>query len=301
MDRLWAMEVFVRIVETGSLSAAAREIDTTQPSVSRQLRALEHRLKTQLLHRSTRHVSLTEAGRAYYEDCKRILSDIDAIEGNLGALQSSLRGALRVNTSVALGVDHIAPLACAFQKQHPELVVDLTLNERFVDLVEEGIDVAIRFGPILDENLVARQLGSTRRLTVAAPAYLRRHGIPRQPEDLSAHACVAFNYAPATEWTYQGPRGEVRVKISGVYRSNNGHAIRDAILAGMGIGWLPEALVHEPIKSGRLKAVLSSYTMPPIEVNAVYASARHVPAKVRAFVGYLEAQFRRLPGFTAAS
>jgi len=148
MDRFFAMEVFVRIVETGSLSAAARELDTTQPSVSRQLRALEHRLKTQLLHRSTRHISLTEPGRAYYEDCKRILSDIDATEGNLGALQAGLRGSLRVNTSVALGVDYIAPLACAFQKQHPELVMDLTLNERFVDLIEEGIDVAIRFGPI---------------------------------------------------------------------------------------------------------------------------------------------------------
>ena len=209
MDRFWAMEVFVRIVDTGSLSAAARELDTTQPSVSRQLRALEHRLKTQLLHRSTRHVSLTDAGRAYYEDCKRILSDIDATEGNLGVLQSSLRGSLRLNTSVALGVDYIAPLAlaCAFQKQHPELVVDLTLNERFVDLVEEGIDVAIRFGPIRDENLVARQLGSTRRLTVAAPAYLRRHGAPRQPQDLAAHACVGFQ---STLRRRSGPTGSAR-------------------------------------------------------------------------------------------
>ena len=301
MDRLSAMEVFVRIVERGSLSAAARALGTTQPSVSRQLRALERRLKIQLLQRSTRHISLTEVGRAYYENCKRILADIDATEGNVGALHTSLRGTLRVNTSVALGVDCIAPLACAFQRHHPELAVDLTLNERFVDLVEEGIDVAIRFGPIQDESLIARELGSTRRLTVAAPAYLRQHGVPRQPQDLASHICVAFNYAPAAEWTYHGPRGEVQIKVTGVFRSNNGHAIREAILAGIGVGWLPEALIHEHLKRGKLRVLFPSHTMSPIAVHAVYSSARHVPTKVRAFVGYLEAEFSNLPGFAGMS
>lgn len=297
MDRFSAMEVFVRIVETGGLSAAARTLGTTQPSVSRQLRALERRLEVQLLRRSTRAVSLTEFGRAYYEDCKRILAEVDATEGNLGSMRTSLRGTLKVNTSVALGVDYIAPLAYAFQQHHPELAVDLMLNERFVDLVEEGIDVAIRFGPIRDENLIARHLVSTRRLTVATPAYLRRHGSPSQPEDLPSHVCVAFNYAPAAEWSYHGPQGEVRVKVTSAFRSNNGHAIRGAILAGLGIGWLPEALVHEQLKSGKLKALLPRYTMPPIEVHAVYSAARHVPMKVQAFLRYLEERFRRLPGF----
>ena len=180
--RLWRFSS--RIVESGSLSAAARSLGTTQPSVSRQLRALERRLKSQLLQRSTRHLSLTEVGRAYFENCKRILADIDESEGDVAALHASLRGTLRVNTSVALGVDYVAPLACGFQRHHPELALDLTLNERVVDLVEEGIDVAIRFGPIRDESLIARRLGSTRRLTVAAPAYLRKHGVPRQPQDL---------------------------------------------------------------------------------------------------------------------
>lgn len=299
MDRFSAMEVFVRIVERGSLSAAARALGTTQPSVSRQLRALERRLKAQLLHRSTRHISLTEVGQAYYENCKRILADVDATEGNLATLHTSLRGTLRVNTSVALGVDYVAPLACAFQRHHPELTVDLTLNERFVDLVEEGIDVAIRFGPIRDESLIARELGSTRRLTVAAPAYLRRHAAPGQPQDLTSHICVAFNYAPATEWSYHGPQGEVRVRVTSIFRSNNGHAIRGAVLAGIGIGWLPEALIWEQLKSGKLKVLLPSHTMSPIEVHAVYSSAKHVPTKVRAFVGYLEAQFKNLPCFAS--
>jgi DNA-binding transcriptional LysR family regulator len=299
MDRFSAMEVFVRIVEKGSLSAVARELGTTQPSVSRQLRALERHLKTGLLHRSTRHVALTEEGRAYYEDCKRILADVGTSEGNLASLHTTLRGTLKVNTSVALGVDYIAPLANSFQRHHPDLTVDLTLNERFVDLVEEGLDVAIRFGPIRDENLIARELGSTRRLTVAAPGYLRRHGVPRQPADLASHVCVAFNYAPATEWNYHGPQGEVRVKVTGAFRSNNGHAIRGAILAGIGIGWLPEALIHEQLQSGKLKTLFPGYSMSPIGVHAVYASARHVPAKVRAFVQFLEEQFKRLPVFAA--
>jgi DNA-binding transcriptional LysR family regulator len=212
MDRLAAMELFVRVVETGSFSAAAREAGMTQPSVSRQLRALEKRLGARLLNRSTRHNTLTEAGRACYEDCRRIIAEVSAGEGNLGALQSALRGTLKVNTSVALGEDYIAPIAYQFQRQHPELAIDLTLNERFVDLIEEGIDLAIRFGPIVDENPVARRLGSTRRLTVAAPAYLRKRGTPQTPSDLTAQNCIAFNYAPATEWVYASRSGETRVR-----------------------------------------------------------------------------------------
>ena len=297
MDRFSAMVAFVRIVERGSLSAAARSLGTTQPSISRQLRALERRLNTQLLRRSTRHISLTEAGQGYYDNCRRILSDVDATEANLAILQTSLRGTLRVNTSVALGVDCVAPLVCAFQRQHPDLTVDLTLNERFVDLIEEGIDVAIRFGQIRDENLVARPLGTTRLLTVAASSYLRQHGMPRQPQDLASHSCIAFNYTPEEAWSYHGPHGEAKVKVTTVFRSNNGHVIRAAILAGVGIGWLPEALICGDLKQGRVKVVLPGYALPAVDVHAVYSAAAHVPAKVRAFLGHLEEQFGRLPGF----
>ena len=223
---------------------------------------------------------------------------MSAAEGNLGALQTALRGTLKVNTSVALGEDYIAPIAYRFQRQHPELAIDLTLNERFVDLIEEGIDLAVRFGPVVDENLVARGLGSTRRLTVAAPTYLRKHGTPKTPSDLTAHNCIAFNYAPATEWVYTGRSGETRVKVSGTFRSNNGHAIRGAVIAALGVGWLPEALVHEPLKSGALRQVLIDYAMPPLEVHAVYPSARHLPAKVRAFLDRLQQEFAAIPVFT---
>ena len=168
-----------------------------------------------------------------------------------------------------------------------------------MDLVEEGIDLAVRFGPVVDENLVAQRLGSTRRLTVATPAYLRKHGTPKVPADLTAHNCIGFNYAPATEWVYGGPRGETKVKVSGTFRSNNGHAIRGAIAAGLGIGWLPEALVHEQLKSGALREVLTDYVMPPLEVHAVYPSARHLPAKVRSFVGRLQQEFAAIPVFSS--
>lgn len=299
MDRLSAMGVFVRIVETGSLSATARALGTTQPSISRQLRALEHQLQAQLLRRSTRHVSLTEAGRTYYEDCKRILSDVESAEAHLGSMRASLSGTIRINTSVALGVDFVAPVAFAFQRQHPDLAVDLTLNERFVNLVEEGIDLAIRFGPVRDESLVARRLGITRRLTLAAPSYLRRCGTPRKAEDLASHACIAFNYEPANEWSYRGPTGDVRVAPRTVLRSNNGHVIRDATVQGLGIGWLPEALVHPLIAAGKLRVLLRDYTAQPLEVHAVYSSARHVPLKVRAFVAFAVQQFGRFDGFVA--
>jgi DNA-binding transcriptional LysR family regulator len=301
MDRFSAMLAFVRIVERGSLSAAARSLGTTQPSVSRQLRALERRFKAQLLRRSTRHISLTEVGQAYYENCRRILADVDATEGNLVTLHTGLRGTLRVNTSVALGVSFVAPLACEFQRRHPDLTIDLTLNERFVDLIEEGIDVAIRFGQLRDEGLIARQLGSTRLLTVAAPAYLRRHRAPRRPEELASHTCVSFNYAPGEVWSYRGPEGDVQVRVKSALRSNNGHAIREALLSAVGIGWLPEALICGDIEAGKLKVVLPGYEMSPIAVNAVYSAAVHIPAKVRAFVGFLETQFAGLSGFARVS
>lgn len=299
-DRLAAMEMFVRIVETGSLSAAAREFDTTQPTVSRQLRALERRLQTQLLQRSTRHSALTGTGRLYYEDCRRILAEVRAIEANAGGREAEPRGLLKVNTSVALGEDYIAPATYQFMAHHPELIVNLTLNERFVDLVEEGIDVAVRFGPLRRDSLIARRLASTRRLTVASPRYLRKRGTPKKPSDLSAHSCVLFNYEPADEWTYRGAEGETRVKVSARFCSNNGHAIRGALVAGIGIGWLPEALIHHELQEGQLKLVLPDYQMPTIDVHAVYVAARHIPAKVRLYIAHLESALQQESSFLAS-
>ena len=297
MDRLTAMEVFVRIVETGRFSAVARELAMTQPTVSKQLTALEGQLKTRLLNRTTRQLSLTEAGSAYYESSKRIIDAVREAEGNLGQLQTELAGMLRINTSIGLGQVYIAPMVLKFQAQHPGLAIDLSYSDRFVDLIEEGIDVAIRVGRLNDSSLAARRIGSAARSVIATPAYLARHGEPKVPQDLSSgHNCLLYAYlSTGNEWTFHGPEGELRVKVSGNFRSNNGEAIRQWVFADRGIAVSPDWLILKELEDGRLKAILSEFAPPPAEIHAVYPSARHVSAKVRVLTEFLRAEFQNVP------
>jgi DNA-binding transcriptional LysR family regulator len=194
MDRLDAMEMFVRIVETGSFSAVAREMGTTQPTISEQITALEGRLKTRLLNRTTGRLSLTESGQAYYERCKRIVDHVREPETTVGRLRGSISGNLHIDTSIALGQIFVTPLVLEFQRHHSEPTVELTLNDRFIDVVGEGVDVAIRIGQLADSSLAAREIGTTRRATVATPAYLAAHGTPRHPEHLAHHSCLLSSY-----------------------------------------------------------------------------------------------------------
>jgi len=299
MDRLEAMDIFVRIVEAGSFSAVARDLGTTQPTISKQVTALERRLKTRLLERSTRSLSVTDSGTTYYERCKRILEDVTAAEGALGRLQSSLTGTLHVNGSIALGQLFLAPLLLEFQRGYPELTVELTLNDRYIDLVEEGVDVAVRLGRLADSNLVARRLGATRRVLVATRNYLDAHGTPRAPDDLARHNCLLYAYlSTGNEWVFRGPQGDLRVQAHGNFKANNGHSIRDAMLAGAGVALVPDWLVHNEIKSGTVVALLPEFAPAPLEVNAVYPSGRHVSAKLRTFVDFLQQQFKAIPAFS---
>ena len=300
MDRLEAMDIFVRIVDAGSFSAVARELGTTQPTISKQITALETRLKTRLLSRSTRSLSLTESGTAYYERCRRILEDVRAAEGALGLLQSSLTGVLHVNGSIALGQLFLTPLLLEFQRTYPELTVELTLNDRYIDLVEEGVDVAVRMGRLADSNLVARRLGLTRRVLVATRDYLDRHGTPRAPADLERHNCLLYAYlSTGNEWVFRGPQSDLRVQAHGNFKANNGHAIRDAMLAGVGAALVPDWLVHEEIKSGEVIQLMPELAPAPLEVNAVYPSGRHVSTKLRTFVDFLQQRFKAMPAFSA--
>jgi DNA-binding transcriptional LysR family regulator len=301
MDRLDAMEMFVRIVETGSFSAVAREMSTTQPTISKQITALERRLKTRLLNRSTRRLSLTESGQAYYERCKRIVDDVREAESTLGRLQGPISGNLHIDTSIALGQMFVTPLVLEFQRRYPELTVELTLNDRFIDMVGEGVDVAIRIGRLTDSNLVARRIGATRRATVATPAYLAAHGTPRRPEDLVHHNCLLYSYlSTGNEWLFQGPEGEIRVRVSGDFKSNNGHALREALLAGRGIAVTPDWLAHDGLRSGAVVAILPEFAPTPMDINAVFPSNRMLSAKVRAFVDFLQEAFREIPALNAA-
>jgi len=302
MDRLVAMEMFVRIVETGNFSAVARQLGTTQPTISKQLTALEQRLQTRLLNRSTRSISLTEAGAAYYERCRRILDEVREAEGALGKLQSALSGTLHVNGSIALGQIFLTPLLLRFQRQYPELAIELSLSDRYIDLVEEGADLAVRIGRLADSNLVARRLGSTRRVVVATPAYLAAHGTPRRPEDLAQHSCLLYAYlSTGNEWSFNGPDGEIRVRVQGNFKANNGDAIRQALLANVGVAMSPDWLIHDKVESGEVVVLLPEFTPPPLDINAVYPSGRHVSTKVRTFIEFLQEEFRAIPAFSGQS
>jgi DNA-binding transcriptional LysR family regulator len=301
MDRFEAMEMFVRIVETGSFSSVARELSTTQPTISKQLTALESHLKTRLLNRSTRKLSLTESGQAYYERCKRIIEDVREAESTLGRLQGSISGHLHINTSIAMGQMFLTPLVLKFQRQYPELSVELTLNDRFIDVVEEGVDVAIRIGRLVESNLVARKIGATRRAAIATPGYLERHGRPKHPQDLTHHNCLLYSYlSTGNEWLFQGPEGEIRVRVSGNFKSNNGHALREALLAGLGIAVSPDWLAHDGLLEGTIEAILTEFAPTPMEINAVFPSNRMLSAKVRAFVDFLQQEFRQIPALNPA-
>ncbi len=296
MDQLTAMRLFVRIVETGSFSAVGREMNMTQPTVSKQLTALERQLKTRLLNRSTRQLSLTEPGASYYESCKRILASVSEAEANLGMLQTQLTGVLRINSSIGLGQLYLGPLVLKFQAMHPGLIIDLGYSDRFVDLVEEGIDVAIRIGRLADSSLSARRIGTSERGVFATPGYLSKYGTPRTPQELVNHNCILYAYlSTGNEWIFAGKDGEIRVKVSGTLRANNGEAIRQAVLADLGIAASPVWLSQEDLQAGRVQEILKDFAPPATEINAVYPSARHVSAKVRAFTEFIKSEFDKIP------
>jgi len=300
MDRLEAMEMFVRIVETGSFSAVAQELGTTQPTISKQLTALEKHFKTRLLNRSTRSLSLTQSGASFYERCKQIVGEVREAEGALGRLQATLTGTLHVNGSIAMGQIFLTPMMLKFQQLHPELTVELSLNDRFIDLVDEGADVAVRLGRLADSSLVARFLGRTRRLLCATPSYLATHGAPKQPEDLAQHNCLLYAYlSTGNEWAFKAADEEIRVRVQGNFKANNGHAIREALLAGAGVALMPDWLIHDQLERGELTVLLPEFAAPPLEINAVYPSSRHLSAKVRTLIDFLQAEFAATPAFAA--
>ncbi|PWT70784.1 MAG: LysR family transcriptional regulator [Proteobacteria bacterium] len=299
MDRLEAMQMFVRIVETGSFSAVARELGTTQPTISKQLTALEQRVKTKLLNRSTRSLSLTDSGASFYERCKQIIEEVQEAEGALGRLQATLTGTLHLNSSIALGQLFLTPLMLKFQNLYPDLTVELSLNDRIIDLVEEGVDLAVRLGRLADSSLVARRLGSTRRLLCATAGYLEEHGEPRRPEDLSEHNCLLYLYlSSGNEWIFKGADGEIHVRVQGNFKANNAYAIREAVLAGVGIALLPDWMVHDQVDRGEVKPLLPEFATQPLEINAVYPSSRHLSAKVRTLIDFLQTEFAAIPAFS---
>ena len=260
MDTFAAMRVFVAVVERSGFSAAASALDLSTASVTRQVAALEKRLGTRLLNRTTRRVGLTSAGAAYYQRAVQLLAELDDIEAAVGAQALVPSGLLRINAPVSFGIARLGPLLAGYRVRYPQVKLDLSLSDRLVDMVEEGFDVAIRITRQPAPNLIARKLADARLLLCAAPDYLARAGTPAAPADLARHACLAYSYwSGGDEWTLQGPAGEATVRIDGGLRANNGDVLREAALAGMGIVLQPDFVVGADLAASRLRQVLPDW------------------------------------------
>jgi len=297
MDRLAAMEAFVRVAETGSFSAAARRLGVSKSLVSRQIAALEGELGARLFNRTTRSLTLTEEGRGYQTQLVRILGDIEAANAAVSHLQVTPRGRLRVNAPMSFGTLHLAPAVRDFLDRYPEVDLDLVLNDRFVDLIEEGFDLALRIGRLADSSLVARKLAPMRLVVCGSPAYLARHGTPARPADLKRHRCLAYSgNALHDEWRFREPDGgETAIGIEGRLRVNNGDVLRVAALQGLGLVNLPSFIVGGDLQAGALVSVLSEYAPPEAGIHAIYPQGRHLSPKVRALVDFLAARFGPRP------
>ncbi|WP_367065375.1 LysR family transcriptional regulator [Oryzisolibacter sp. LB2S] len=293
MDRLDAMQMFVRVVETGSFTRVAQEFATTQPTVTKQIAAMEARLKVRLLNRNTRGVSLTEPGTLYYEKCKAIVNDVAEAESVVQVRQHQVHGQLRIGSSVAFGRRVVIPLALEFMQHNPQVEVDLSFEDRYTDLVANGIDVALRLGKLADSSLGARTLGVNPWVLVASPQYLKKHGTPRRPSDLKDHATLIYSSVQGNDvWRLRGASGEaVSVPVTGRLRSNNLSALLAAARAHMGIAALPCYVAHESIRAGRVVELLKTCRLPEQEIHAVYPSPRLVPQKVQAFIAFLQGRF----------
>jgi len=293
MDRLESMRIFVKVVESGSFTGAAARLRVSPGMASEHAKALEERLGTRLLNRTTRKLSLTETGRAYYERSTRILADLDEAEQAASDLQATPRGELRVNASPSFGILQLAPAISDFSAQFPEVSVDLMLSDRMVALIDEGFDLAVRCEPLPDSSLIARPIAPVRLVICAAPSYLDRHGTPRTPADLASHNCLTLTGSPHfAKWFLPGDAGDFGdVSPSGNLRSNSGGVLKHAALAGHGLVCLPTYITADELRSGRLVSVLDDYPTPTFMLRALYPSNRHLSAKVRGFVDFLAKRF----------
>ncbi|HET7124594.1 MAG TPA: LysR family transcriptional regulator [Bradyrhizobium sp.] len=288
MDRLTSLTAFVRVVDSGGFSAAGRRLNMSTTMVSNHVQALEDRLGARLLHRTTRKVSLTEVGKAYYDRCIQILADLEQADDIAGALQSTPRGTLRVHTATHI-VPFIAPVVAGFLASYPEVKVDLTMGERAIDLIDEGYDVAIRLTPPPDSSLIVRSLATWRHVLCCSPGYIDKHGRPQQLSELANHNCVRHVLYPyGDEWRFADRKDKpASVRVSGNLISNSGDMLRTAALQGGGIFLAPGFLVADDLESGRLVRLLPEYRPVEFAMNAVYPHRHHLSAKVRTFIDLL--------------
>ncbi|MGQ0593922.1 MAG: LysR substrate-binding domain-containing protein [Gammaproteobacteria bacterium] len=296
MNKLASMKVFATVVQTGSFSAAAEKLALSKAMVSKQIHALEDLLGARVLNRTNRRLHLTEAGATYLEKCKKILTAVEEAERAVMELNTEPRGALKLRAPSSLGTFHLVPAIADYEKRYPAVKVLLSLQDPWVDLVEEGLDLAIRLGKLPDSSLVARQLASVQAVVCGAPAYLKAHGMPRTPDDLAQHNCLIYTeWTPKGEWLFKGPEGEFLVSVSGDFEANLGDAVRMAALSGRGLVQLLAYVVGSDLRAGRLRAVLTDYAPDKVSIHAVYPHREHLAATVRTFVEFLQERFQKDP------
>jgi len=297
MDRMRALEVFVEVVRRNGFARAADALDTSPANVTRIVADLEEHLGTRLLNRSSRKMSLTASGDDLYQRAKTIVEDMAEIEAIASSAMLVPRGVLRINAPLTFGVLHLAPLWPAFMARYPELELEVALSDRVVDIVDEGYDLAIRISRGGASTHAARRLATSHNICCAAPAYLARHGTPQVPDDLRAHACIGYSYAAsADEWRFADAQGRAHpVTVRCALHANNGDTARAAALAGAGIIWQPSFLIGADLRAGRLVPLLPGFTLPDIDVLAVYPSRRQLPAKVRVMIDFLAEAFAGTP------
>jgi DNA-binding transcriptional LysR family regulator len=292
MDKLQAMQLFVRVVDAGSYTAAADQMEISRALASKLVQSLEEQLGVRLLHRTTRKLSLTEAGEHYYQRVSEILGSLSEAEAAASELQADPRGRLRVSAPMSFAIHHLGAAIAEFQQRHPRIELEINLNDRQVDLVEEGFDVAVRIARLADSSLVARRIAPCRLLLVASPAYLERAGRPQQPQDLAAHNFLSYTLAARRdEIVLVNGNERHTVNLNGTLRVNNGDVIASAAIAGLGMCISPSFLIWQRLRRGELVPVLPQWQIPDIAVHAVYPAGRTLPAKTRSFIDFLVERF----------
>ena len=288
MDQIAAIRVFVRVVESGSFSAVARELGVGQPAVSKQITALESHLGAQLLRRTSRSLSLTEAGQDFYESAVRLIDDLEAAESRVGRGQNAPSGLIRVTVAPVFGRLYIVPRLQEFFGRYPEIIVELVVTDRVVNLVEEGIDLAVHNGELRDSSLIVKTITTTPVITVASPGYLEAHGEPAKPSELDGHRCIIFAPQGAPRpWGFKGKFGDIDYQPKGNFRTNDAEQIRTAVLSDLGLAHAPGWLFAPEIASHAVRLVLGDYEPTPLSISAVHPAGRRLPTKVKVFIDFL--------------
>lgn len=287
MDRFTAMQTFVRVAEAGSFTAVADQLNLARSAVTRQIAALEQHLGVKLIARSTRRLSLTAEGTAYLTQCRDILDRIEEAEGELAGRRGAAGGLIRASVPMSFGLRHLMPLIADYTVAHPDIRLELDFSDRRVDLIEEGFDFALRIASQLPETQVARRLSVCRSVVAAAPAYLKRHGIPQHPTDLVRHQCLSYSLAIRSSWPFVIDGSVQQIEVSGRVTANNGDALQEAAIRGLGIIYEPTFLGADALREGKLQAILTDFELPLFQMFAVFPGNRFVPQRVRNFVDFL--------------